>query len=158
MSAKRLTAAGAVLAVVVFVATVSAATAGGPTRAPIDHTCSVTDRQFLRVAELNMTALGVWSEDYINGRAKAAEVVKEALNATKRIGATSPSDPSLAQTQTLMEAMFTEYAKAIEAKARGRDSARAIFRAYGLANLANDVLVRAQPALDQHGCDVSPLL
>jgi hypothetical protein len=51
--------------------------------------------------------------------------------------------------------MFREYADAIRARARGRDDGQAIFRAYGLANLAHDVLVTTQAGLRSRGCDVS---
>jgi hypothetical protein len=33
-----------------------------------------------------------------------------------------------------------------------------MYRAYGLANFAHDVLVQAQPDLLERGCDVGPLL
>jgi hypothetical protein len=159
VSGKRLSAAGVVLAMAVFLVTVSAAAAGSGTRsAPVHHTCSATDRQFLQVAQLDMASLGAWSDDYLHGDAKAADVIREAQSAARRIRATSPSDPSLAQTRTLMTAMFTEYSHAIQAKARHGDAGRFIFHAYGLANLAHDVLVNAQPGLDVRGCDVSALL
>jgi hypothetical protein len=159
VSGKRLTAAGVVLAMAVFLVSVSAATAGGGGRSThVHHTCSVTDRQFLQVAQLNMTSLGEWSDDYLHGDAKAADVIREAQNASKRVSATSPSDPSLAQTRALLVAMFSEYSKAIQAKAHHGDAGQFIFHAYGLANLAHDVLVDAEPALSTRGCDVSPLL
>jgi len=33
-----------------------------------------------------------------------------------------------------------------------------MFRAYGLANFAREILVEAQPELAKRGCDVAPLL
>jgi hypothetical protein len=153
VSGKRLTAAGVVLATLCVVAAAS----GRPTP-PRGHTCSATDRQFITVAQLNMTSLGAWSEDYLNGDARASQVVAEAHRAGVRVGATSPSDPALAQTRTLMLAMFGEYAQAIAAKDKHKESGQFIFRAYGLANFAHDVLVRAQPALLSRGCNVEPLL
>lgn len=105
-----------------------------------------------------MTSLGAWSQDYLDGDASAGDVVAEADRAQKRVGATEPSDPSLTTTRALMLAMFGEYARAIQAKAHDKDSGKYIFRAYGLANFAHDVLVKAQPALLQRGCDVQPLL
>lgn len=105
-----------------------------------------------------MASLGSWSQDYVDGDAAARDVVAEAYRARARVGATSPSDPSLNQTRALMEAMFGEYARAISAKQHHRDAGAFIFRAYGLANFAHDVLVRAQPALLARGCDVGPLL
>ena len=94
----------------------------------------------------------------MNGEADGADVVAEAHRAAKRVGATSPSDPSLTQTRALMLAMFSEYARAITAKEHQKESGQYIFRAYGLANFAHDVLVQAQPALLARGCNVEQLL
>ena len=153
MSGKRLTAAGVALATLCVVAAAS-----GRPAPPSGHTCSATDRQFIDVAQLNMTSLGAWSEDYMSGDADGADVVAEAHRAQKRVGATSPSDPSLTQTRALMLAMFGEYARAIQAKEREKESGQFIFRAYGLANFAHDVLVQAKPALLARGCNVASLL
>jgi hypothetical protein len=46
----------------------------------------------------------------------------------------------------------------MEAKSKKRDAAPHIYRAYGLANFAHDVLVDAAPELQRRGCDVSSLL
>jgi hypothetical protein len=159
LSGKRLSAAGVVLAITVFLVVASGATAGrGARSGPVRHTCSATDRQFLQVAQLDITSLGAWSEDYLHGDAKPGEVVREAQAAAARVGSTSPSDPSLSQTRALLGAMFVEYAKAIQAKAKRDDAGEYIFHAYGLANLAHDVLVQAKPGLQAHGCDISSLL
>ena len=124
----------------------------------VRHTCSATDRDFIGAAATNMTALGIWGEQYAHGDATAAQVVAEARKAAKRIAGTSPSDPSLAKTRVLMEGMFSSYARAIHAKAKNDDAASHMYRAYGLANFARDVLLDAQPGLDKLGCDVAPLL
>jgi hypothetical protein len=153
VSGKRLTAAGVVLATLCVVAAAS-----GRPAPPRGHTCSATDRQFIDVAQLNVASLGTWSEDYVNGDADGADVVAEAHRAQKRVGATSPSDPSLTQTRALMLGMFGEYARAIQAKERDKESGQFIFRAYGLANFAHDVLVQAEPALLARGCNVATLL
>jgi hypothetical protein len=153
VSGKRLTAAGVVLATLCVVAAAS----GRPTPAT-HHTCSLTDKQFIQVAQLNMASLGSWSQDYVDGEAQAGEVVAEAHRAQARVGAMTPSDPALVQTRALMQAMFGQYARAIAAKEHHKDAGKYIFRAYGLANFAHDVLVQAQPALLSHGCDIRPLL
>ena len=122
------------------------------------HTCSATDRDFIETAQLNMTALNVWAEGYLHGSVKPNVVVKQARDAAKIVNGTSPSDPSLEKTRYLMTAMFNEYATAILVKSKHKDPGRHIYRAYGLANFAHDVLTEAQPALVQRGCDVGPLL
>jgi hypothetical protein len=54
--------------------------------------------------------------------------------------------------------MLSEYAKAIQAHEKHRDGGPHMYRAYGLANFAHGVLVRARAPLRHLGCDVTPLL
>ena len=131
---------------------------GGNGRAAVVHTCSATDRQFLGTAQLNMAALGSISEDYLHGNAKADDVLEQTDSAVSGLVNTDPSDPSLSKTRTILRAMFQEYGQAIRADKHHHDPGKYIYRAYGLANFAHDVLSQAQPALAKRGCDVSPLL
>jgi hypothetical protein len=131
---------------------------GGKGRAAVVHTCSATDRQFISAAQLNMAALGSLSEDYLRGDAKAADVIQQTESSIVVLRNTNPSDPSLSKTRAIMRAMFLEYGRAIRADQRKRDPGQYIYRAYGLANFAHDVLSQARPALADRGCDVSPLL
>jgi len=105
-----------------------------------------------------MTALGAWSEDYRSGDATASEVIDEARKAVVRVEKLSPSDPSLQRTQSLVAGMLTEYGRAMTAKSKERDAAPHMYRAYGLANFAHDILTDAAPELRKRGCDVSGLL
>jgi hypothetical protein len=127
-------------------------------RSATAHTCSATDRDFIQTAQLNVMALNEWAEGYLHGSVKPFVVVKQARNAAKMVSGTSPSDPSLEKTKYLMNAMFNEYATAVLVKAEHKDPGRHIYRAYGLANFAHDVLSEAQPALGERGCDVGSLL
>ena len=122
------------------------------------HSCSATDRDFLSTAQLNLTAVNMLAQQYLGGEAKAADVIRETRDAAAVINGTKPSDRSLEKTRRLLNAMFNEYARAIHAKSRKRDAGRHIYRAYGLANFAHDVLVQAGPSLKAQGCDVTPLL
>ena len=131
---------------------------GGKGRAAVIHTCSATDRQFIDTAQLNMAALGSLSEDYLHGNAKPDDVILETQSAVDGLLNTGPSDPSLSKTRAILGAMFTEYGRAIRADKHHHDPGKYIYRAYGLANFAHDVLAQAQPALAKRGCDVSPLL
>jgi hypothetical protein len=69
-----------------------------------------------------------------------------------------PTDFSLRQTQRLLVGMLSEYAKAVQLQERNREAGPHMYRAYGLANYAHTVLVRAKSPLSQLGCDVRPLL
>jgi len=131
---------------------------GGKSRAAVAHTCSATDRQFMSVAQLNMAALGSLSEDYLHGDAKPADVIDQTATAAVGLGNTNPSDPSLSKTRAILRAMFVEYGRAIRADQHDHNPGKFIYRAYGLANFAHDVLSDAQPGLMKRGCDISPLL
>ena len=135
-------------------ATSSRAKSGGP----VSHTCSVTDRAFINGAKTNVDAVDLWGQQYLDGEATPADVAAESARAAKIVGATTPTDPSLAQTRKLLVAMFTAYGKAMEQRAKHRDAGDHIFHAYGLANFAHDVLAQASHPLKQRGCDVSSLL
>jgi len=130
----------------------------GAKAAPAAHTCSVTDRQFINTVQLNMTSLGLWADEYKSGDMNAADVVHEARDAATIVHDTQPVDPSLKTTRSLLNAMFNEYARAVWAHARNRDASGHLYRAYGLADFAHDVLVQAEPALKARGCDVSSLV
>jgi hypothetical protein len=153
----RITAAAGLAVALVAGATV-VLLMGGNSNAAVAHTCSATDRQFLGAAQLNMAALGTLSQDYVKGDAKADEVIMQADSAVTSLRNTNPSDPSLSKTQKILRAMFLEYGRAIKADKHHHDPGKYIYRAYGLANFAHDVLSQAKPALEKRGCDVSPLL
>lgn len=131
---------------------------GGNSNAAVSHTCSATDRQFLGTAQLNMAALGTLSQDYLQGAAEADEVILQTDSAITSLSNTNPSDPSLSKTRGILRAMFLNYGRAIRADKHHKDPGAYIYRAYGLANFAHDVLAKAKPALAKRGCDVSPLL
>ena len=127
----------------------------------VAHTCSATDRDFIKTAQTNIAALGLWGEQYLRGEATAKEVIAQSRNAARIVSNTGPRDPSLRKTRALMEAMFTEYGRAIAAKSKRKDESKAaahMYRAYGLANFARDVLVDARPELAKRGCNVAALL
>jgi hypothetical protein len=151
--------AAAGLAVAIFVvASLVVLNHTGTGKAAVSHTCSATDRQFLGAAELNMAALGTLSQDYLQGDAQADDVILQTDSAVTSLLNTNPSDPSLSKTQKILRAMFLEYGRAIRADKHHHDPGKYIYRAYGLANFAHDILSQAKPALAKRGCDVSPLL
>src|SRR6058998_3609261 len=120
---------GLLLALVIALtyATSSRAKSGGP----VSHTCSVTDRAFIDGAKTNVDAVDLWGQQYLDGEATPGDVAAESARAAKIVGATTPTDPSLAQTRKLLVAMFTEYRKAMEQEAKHRDSGNQIYQTYG---------------------------
>ena len=154
----RITAAAGLAMAIFVVASFVVLDNTGTSKAAVSHTCSATDRQFLGAAELNMAALGTLSQDYLQGDAKADDVILQTDSAVTSLLNTDPSDPSLSKTRTILRAMFLEYGRAIRADKHHHDPGKYIYRAYGLANFAHDVLAQAEPALAKRGCDVSPLL
>jgi hypothetical protein len=149
-----LTAAGLLVTVALALALVT----NGRAKPNLVHTCSASDRQFIEAARTNMTALELWSDEYQSGDASGGDVTGQARAAAKIVRGMGPTDFSLRQTQRLVVGMLTEYAKAVQLLARHRDSGAHMYRAYGLANYAHTVLVRADPQLRKLGCDVHPLL
>jgi len=154
----RITAAAGLAVAIFAVASLVVLNSGTGKAAAISHTRSATDRQFLGAAQLNMAALGTLSQDYLQGDAKADDVILQTDSAVTSLLNTDPSDPSLSKTRTILRAMFLEYGRAIRADKHHHDPGKYIYRAYGLANFAHDVLAQAEPALAKRGCDVSPLL
>jgi hypothetical protein len=130
----------------------------GRAKPSLAHTCSATDRQFIQEARTNMTALGIWADQYQSGDADGSDVVREAKRAARTVQEMGPSDPSLRQTKRLMVGMLTEYAKAVQLQEHRGNAGPHVYRAYGLANFAHGVLEKAQPALAARGCDLSSLL
>ena len=122
------------------------------------HSCGPTDQKFIQTASTDVTGLGVLNADYQSGAVKAKDVSQQAFDASVRIQHTDPKDPSLQTVQRYLDAMFQEYGAAITIQAKGGDAGERMYRAYGLANFAHDVLTQAQPALYKRGCDVGPLL
>jgi hypothetical protein len=120
--------------------------------------CGASEQRFLQRATPDVTALGVWAQDYRAGDLDADEVAQEAFDAAQRVTHVKPNDPSVREAQLYLDGMFTEYGKAVVLSAKGRNAGDRMFRAYSLANYAHDVLAEAQPALQQRGCDVAPLL
>jgi hypothetical protein len=150
---------GVIAAALVLAFAIGFGVRGLGTEEALAHSCSATDKRFIKTATTNMTALGIWADGYRNGEISADEVASQARAAARRVVYVKPRDPSLREAQRLMDAMFTEYGEAVVLAAEERTRAgRHMHRAYGLANFARDVLVDAQPELARHGCDVGPLL
>jgi len=105
-----------------------------------------------------MTALNLWASGYQDGSIDGDSVAEQARDAAQRVYYAKPTDPSLREAQSLLGAMFTEYAKAVQAESSGKPAGPKMYRAYGLANFARQVLVEAEPGLEGKGCDVQSLL
>ena len=146
---------GVIAATLVLVAL---STGCGGSQVAHGHSCGPTDQKFIQTASTDMTGLGVLNADYQSGAVKAKDVSQQAFDAAVRIQHAEPKDPSLKTAQRYLDAMFQEYGTAITIQAKGGDAGERMYRAYGLANFAHDVLAQAQPALYKHGCDVGPLL
>lgn len=105
-----------------------------------------------------MTAFGIWRQDYVAGSLTPEETAREAFDAAKRVTHVEPGDPSLRTAQRYLKGMFTEYGEAVKLHEQGKDAGERMYLAFTFAGGARDVLAEAQPALQQQGCDVGPLL
>ena len=122
------------------------------------HSCGAADKSFIATASVDVTALGSLTADYQSGLAGPEEVAQEAFDAAERVAHVKPRDPSLRTAQKYLDGMFREYGEAITLQGKGEDGGERMYRAYGLANFAHDVLAQAQSELLSKGCDVGPLL
>jgi hypothetical protein len=153
-----LIAAGLVCGSVFVLAAAWTASGAGAAPESLAHTCSATDRDFIRTASMNVAAVGSSGRDYLAGQAEGRDVIRQAKAAAARVHRTRPTDPALRRVRLVMGVMLFEYGKAIGAREAGRDAGPAMYRAYGLANFASDTLRTAQPALLDRGCDIADLL
>jgi hypothetical protein len=130
----------------------------GGARESREHSCGATDQKFIQTASVDVTALGSLTTDFQSGLIDPDEVAKQAFDAAKRVTHVEPNDFSLRAAQKYLDGMFREYGEAVVMQSKGKDASDRMYRAYGLANFAHDVLAQAQPALLERGCDVGPLL
>jgi hypothetical protein len=125
--------------------------------APIQHTCGLTDRQFLENYRMEMTAVGMYGDNYLAGSAKAQDVIGAAHEAARVVRTSAPFDPSLLVVRHFVPAMFLEYGRAVRARAAGKNANRAMYRSYSIGAQVAEVLREAQPGLAAAGCDVRDL-
>src|SRR3954447_6248439 len=126
--------------------------------ARIRHSCGLTDRQFLANYQVQLTSVEMFGDDYLHGQAKAQEVIGAAREAARAVGTSAPFDPSLLTVRRYGPALFLEYARAVKARAVGRNAAPAMYRSQLLGARVDEVLREAQPGLAALGCDVADLL
>jgi hypothetical protein len=150
------------LVVVVFVLVsvgaivASAGRSSAPAR--IQHTCGLTDRQFLSNYQVQLASVGMYGDDYLNGSTKAQEVIDAAREAARVVRTSAPLDPSLLIVRQYAPAMFVEYGRAVKARAGGRNAAPAMYRSYSISSHVEEILREAQPGLAAAGCEVADLL
>jgi hypothetical protein len=126
--------------------------------AAVQHYCGLTDRQFLANYQVQLQAVGMYGDDYLQGSANAREVIGAAADAARAMRSSAPFDPSLLTVRHLAPAMFLEFGRAVKARAAGKNASPAMYRSYSLGARVNEVLREAQPGLAAAGCDVSDLL
>jgi hypothetical protein len=148
-----------VVAVVLLVSVGAVLASAGRSSAParIQHTCGLTDRQFLSNYQVQLAAVGMYGDDYLHGSAKAQEVIEAAREAARVVRTSAPLDPSLLVVRQYAPAMFVEYSRAVKARAAGNNAAPAMYRSYSISAHVNEVLQEAQPGLAAAGCDVTDL-
>jgi hypothetical protein len=152
-----------VLAIALVAACVILAAAGHSASAqehpaPVTHTCGLTDREFIDAYSTNLTGVGMYGLDYLDGSAKPGEVIQAARDAATMMRNAAPLDPSLRTVKHLAPVMFIEYGKAVQAREAGRNPRTHMYKAYSVGARIQDVLREAQPGLAAQGCDISDLL
>ena len=126
--------------------------------APVQHVCGLTDRQFLSNYQVQLTTVGMYADDYLNGSAKAQDVIDAAHEAARVVRTSAPQDPSLLVVRQYVPGMFLEFGRAVRARAAGRNAAPPMYRSYSIRTHVDEILREAQPGLAAQGCSVADLL
>jgi hypothetical protein len=126
--------------------------------ATVQHSCGLTDREFLQIAALQVETVGMYGDDYLRGDAKAKELIAVTREAARAVDETAPFDTSLQTARRYLPLMFLQYADAVRKRDAGKDSAPDMYLAYSIGARVKEVLHEAKPALTAAGCDVSDLL
>jgi hypothetical protein len=126
--------------------------------ASIQHTCGLTDHEFIGEYQVEMESVGMYGTDYLNGQAKASDVISATDEASHVVRATNPYDPTLQTVRRLAPGMFSAYADAVRARERGGTAARQMYLAYSVGARVREVLREGQPGLKAAGCDIADLL
>jgi hypothetical protein len=155
---KRLTAATLAMCAIAFGASVLAGNSRASSGARITYSCLPADKQFINTVSTQLSQLTYWSDALQSHDAEPMTVVKEAKNEASQVNATRPADRTLHATKDLLASMFSEYAKAVDASAKRKDSGGHMQNAWRLANASHKLLSGAQAGLAAQGCDVAPLL
>ena len=142
----------------VTIGAVLASTGRSSAPAAVQHTCGLTDRQFLSNYQVQLASVGMYGNDYLAGGADAKEVIGAAKEAARVVRTSAPFDPSLMIVRHYAPAMFLEFGRAVKARAAGKNASPAMYRSYSISTHVNEVLRDAQPGLAAVGCDISDLL
>jgi hypothetical protein len=126
--------------------------------ATVQHSCGLTDREFLQIAALQVETVGMYGDDYLRGDAKAKELIAVTREAARAVDETAPFDTSLQTARRYLPLMFLQYADAVRKRDAGKDSSPDMYLAYSIGARVKEVLHEAKPALTAAGCDVSDLL
>ena len=124
----------------------------------VEHSCGLTDREFLQIASMQVETVTTYGDDYRHGDAKAKEVIAAAREAARAVHETAPFDTSLQTAKHYLPVMFLQYADAVRMQDAGRDAGPSMFRSYSIAGRVHIVLSEAAAVLKADGCDVSGLL
>lgn len=149
---------GVAVLMLVSIGAILASSGRSSAPAPIQHTCGLTDRQFLENYRVQIAQVGMYGDDYLAGSAKAQEVIGAAREAARVVRTSAPFDASLLVVRHYAPAMFLEYSRAVKARADGKNASPAMYRSYSISTHVNEVLREAQPGLTAAGCDVTGLL
>lgn len=146
--------------VVLILASIGAIVASaGRSSAParIEHTCGLTDREFISNYQVQLLSVGMYGNDFLNGSTKAQDVIDAAREAARVVSTSAPQDPSLLVVRHYAPAMFLEFGRAVRARAAGRNASPAMYRSYVISGQVNETLRQAEPGLAAIGCDVKDL-
>jgi hypothetical protein len=148
------------VAVLLLVSVGAFMASAGRSSAPavVEHTCGLTDRQFLSNYRVQLASVGMYGDDYLAGAADAKDVIAAAKEAARIVRTSAPFDPTLLVVRHYAPAMFLEFGRAVKARAAGKNAGPAMYRSYSIGTHVSEILREAQHGLAAKGCDVSDLL
>jgi hypothetical protein len=127
-------------------------------RATVEHSCGVTDRQFLQIAAFQVETVGLYGTDYLHGDAEAKELIAVAHEGARAVRETAPFDTSLQTVRRYMPGMFLQYAEAVRMREAGKDPGPHMYHAYLIGARVKEVLREAKPQLAAAGCTIPDVL
>lgn len=149
---------GVAVLTLVTIGAILASTGRSSAPAAVQHTCGMTDRQFLSNYQVQLASVGMSGNDYLAGGTDAKEVIGAAREAARVVRTSAPFDPSLMVVRHYAPGMFLEFGRAVKARAAGKNASPAMYRSYSISAHVTEVLRDAQQGLAAAGCDVSDLL
>jgi hypothetical protein len=127
-------------------------------RAPVQHSCGLTDHQFIQSFVLEIAEVDLYHDDWVHGAGSVQEVSDASFDAAHVMKHSAPTDPTLHLVKHLTSSMFLSYSDAMHKRATGQHAAHDLDQAYTIQTRVQDELRAERVGLARVGCSVRNLL